>query len=453
MSTKLTEAAKKVTMEQVDATLRQLAVTHGALAHRLLQIAYVHVTTDVPTAAVGIRGDGVVRLFVNPEFFDKLDNSGRAFVLMHEAYHLLWSHLYVDSALKDDQMFTTAEEATINHMVLRHVHQLHGRANDQTLWSQRKRYTVPGGGVDPRSIYSSYAYAAKQANDTVVSYAEFIASDIGAYALLKRVNPKLRNVATCLHQQGNGDGDGGDGSAGAKATVTDPSTLKRVVGQALEDAVARAATGDTKMKEVIMELADATPEASQTWGDVGVGALRGETDHGRAHSMWAQLTTRAIKSLIDENGERYAYNRKIGWWYEPLTPTGRDEQSNIVVAIDTSGSVPQAIVDRLATMVGDIPHAKTTWLAFDAAVWPFAPGEEMKGGGGTSFQVVADYLYKSGEIDGEIDAVLMVTDGHAPHIMPPQADRWLWLIVNGGDTWPDAEGMACIRVDEVLASV
>ena len=31
----------------------------------------------------------------------------------------------------------------------------------------------------------------------------------------------------------------------------------------------------------------------------------------------------------------------------------------------------------------------------------------------------------------------MVTDGYAPHVTPADPDRWIWLITDNGDTWPE----------------
>jgi hypothetical protein len=50
--------------------------------------------------------------------------------------------------------------------------------------------------------------------------------------------------------------------------------------------------------------------------------------------------------------------------------------------------------------------------------------------------------------DEHPDAVIMVTDGHAPAIAPAEPDKWIWLITPGGDDWPERRHppMACHRV-------
>ncbi|MFC5827555.1 hypothetical protein [Nonomuraea insulae] len=96
---------------------------------------------------------------------------------------------------------------------------------------------------------------------------------------------------------------------------------------------------------------------------------------------------------------------------------------------------------------------ETHWLSFDGVVMPFVPGERVLGGGGTDFQNVVDYAEGRLEVDGHAfdarpDAVIMVTDGYAPHVTLADPDRWIWLITDNGDTWPETRTppMACHRV-------
>ncbi|MFC7483914.1 hypothetical protein ACFQX7_33185 [Luedemannella flava] len=61
------------------------------------------------------------------------------------------------------------------------------------------------------------------------------------------------------------------------------------------------------------------------------------------------------------------------------------------MAFDTSGSMPDQVVDWLTTLVGQTDGVSAQWLSFDGAVMPFTPGERVLGGGGTNFQNVVDY--------------------------------------------------------------
>lgn len=128
----------------------------------------------------------------------------------------------------------------------------------------------------------------------------------------------------------------------------------------------------------------------------------------------------------------------------------------LVIAYDTSGSMPAGVVEWMTELVGRIEGVEAHWLSFDGVVMPFEPGQAVLGGGGTSFQAVVDYVEGRTALDGvpfeeRADAVVVLTDGHAPHVTPAEPDKWIWLITPSGDDWPDAHDppMACHRVRPV----
>jgi predicted metal-dependent peptidase len=136
-----------------------------------------------------------------------------------------------------------------------------------------------------------------------------------------------------------------------------------------------------------------------------------------------------------------------------LSRRGPERTKVLVVAYDTSGSMPGHVVEWLTELVGRIDGVEVHWLSFDGVVMPFKAGERVYGGGGTSFAAVADYVEGRTAVNDEFfaetpDAVVMLTDGHAAHITPAEPDKWIWLITEGGDDWPDhhTPPMACHRV-------
>ena len=75
-------------------------------------------TTAIDTAAVMASGDGTCLLLYNPTFFCELGLDGVKFVLFHEARHLIQRHLFAESELRADPVFTLAAEVTINHVAM-----------------------------------------------------------------------------------------------------------------------------------------------------------------------------------------------------------------------------------------------------------------------------------------------------------------------------------------------
>ncbi len=472
----------------------------------------------INTLAVTMRGDGVTRLYVNPEFFAQLatSNYGQAFGLTHEAYHLIFAHLYVNRYMRADPDWTLATEGIVNWWVQKHIKGLGA---------------IVVQGVDPVELYNKYKLADKKLGNVPVKVEEFYETDEGCYAHIKRAQPKIKNFEACHleseqpecstcsgtgqvpnneplpqgggdegddedegqdEKQGNGsdseqddgtgqdsqgsgsgssqgedegqDGHGGGtkpcpdcgGSGNAPTHGFDPETLRDTVETGLRHAVHRAKEGETDLAEVLQDIEISIPSASQTWGDLGFGGLRGETDKGRAHPIWGALMKRAMASRLTDDRERLGYDRKTGWFPtaakgmgRPLAPRVRGEKRYGLIAVDTSGSMPDVLVRRIAGMLGSIENVDSELIAFDGAAWPFTLGEPLQGGGGTSFEAITDYI--ENELDDDPDMIIVVTDGYAPHISPPNPEKWVWLITEGGSTWPKEQSpeMTTIEVDDM----
>ncbi|MEO3868760.1 hypothetical protein ABGB18_08025 [Nonomuraea sp. B12E4] len=409
-------------------------------------------TTAVPTAAVLASGDGTCLLLYNPGFFVSLGLHGVKFVLYHEARHLIQRHLYVDEALRADPVFTLATEVSINHVVLTRLG-LGGLP--------RPVRSTPGDderiGVDPREVHRRYTADLRGQGLTPLSYEEFVATDLSVYGELKRMAEPPVVLPLCIHMEG-GDAGGGDPAA----LPMDPETVARVSKEVLAEVMRQALGGNEQARAELLDLAGRTDgggdRLERMWGDLGLAALRGETPRTRRVEWWKRWLADTLASKLRE-GERLVYPKKLGavmlaLGHDPMLSRRGPERTKVVlVAIDTSGSMSQDVVDWLTTLVGQTEGVQTHWLSFDGEVMPFVPGERVRGGGGTNFQNVVDYAEGRLKINGEAfderaDAVIMVTDGYAPHVTPADPDRWIWLITEGGDTWPDAHRppMACHRV-------
>ncbi|UGQ09001.1 hypothetical protein LO772_18685 [Yinghuangia sp. ASG 101] len=410
-------------------------------------------TTAVDTAAVMASGDGTCLLLYNPDFFVSLGLDGVKFVLFHEARHLIQRHLFADPELRADPVFTLAGEVTINHVAMRRL----GRTELPTI-----RRTDPETGeevdeptgVDPRKVHRQYVDDLTAQGLVPLPYDEFVETDALVYAELKRMKDPPVPPPLCVHLV-LGDGTGEDDGL-------DPETVARISSEVLRGVLLSARRGMRLAREELLELLKrtdgATDNVSKLWGDLGAGFLRGETQKTRRVDWWQQWLIDVLASKL-RDGERLVYPKKRGallatLGHDPmLARRGQERTKVVVVAYDTSGSMPGHVVDWLTELVGHTDGVEAHWLSFDGALMPFKPGERVYGGGGTDFQQVADYVEGRLSVDGRrfeetADAVLMLTDGYAPHITPAEPDKWIWLITEGGDEWPESHNppMACHRV-------
>lgn len=424
-----------------EAALLDFGLTESSVASWLYaKCRHQIATTAVDTAAVVASGDGSCLLLYNPDFFTGIGLAGVKFVLFHEARHLVHRHLFVEPELRADPVFTTAAEVSINHVAMVRL--------GVTALPRLGGRPI---GIHPREIHAAYVEDLTGQGLAPVGYGDFVATDLGVYGELKRMRHPPVPMSSCVHVTGG--------------VPADQEAIDATVSSALLNSLLAARRGHGGAESELLELMNRTEDASERtgriWGSLGGGMLRGQTARTGTVDWWQRWLVDVLASRL-RPGERLVYPKKRGavlaaLGHDPmLSRRGPERDRVLVIAYDTSGSMPQGVVDWMTELVGRIDGVTAHWLAFDGVVTRFTPGEAVRGGGGTSFQAVVDYVEGRSTVDGEPleerpDAVIMVTDGHAPHVTPAEPDRWIWLITEGGDDWPDAHTppMACHRVRPV----
>ncbi|WP_329384578.1 DUF2201 family putative metallopeptidase [Streptomyces sp. NBC_01716] len=431
-----------------EAAMLDFGVRESAIASWLYTKCHQQIPTlAVDTAAVVATGDGSCVLLYNPEFFEAIGADGVRFVLFHEARHLIHRHLYMAAELREDPVFKLAAEVSINHVVMRRLR--------SKLPTQLTGDAAEGGvrepvGIDPHEIHALYEEDLRAQGLEPVSYAHFTETDMSVYGELKRMSdPPVPAGAVCPHLLVDG-------------LPLDEETVGEVVEGVLANVLRAALRGEGPARDEILHLADRSEGGSdrvtKMWGRLGLGALRGRTEPTRRVEWWKRWLSDTLASKL-RDGERLIYPRKHGavllaLGHDPmLSRRGKERTKVVVVAIDTSGSMSQRVIDWLMTLIGRTDGVETHWLSFDGEVMPFVAGERVRGGGGTDFGKVVEYVEGRREVGGrrcEVrpDAVIMVTDGHAPQVTPARPESWIWLITDGGDDWPERHEppMACHRV-------
>lgn len=450
-----------------------LAVSLVKLASMVLErssVGRMAYTSAVPTFAVTIGGDGAVILMINPWFaiglmsanltgddvraniaanrpwWDGADAPRNiAAVLYHEMLHVIYAH--VKGGMPRDETATLAHELVINHMVKANFggtlpSQVMYDLDDDTFeprFNDDGTLVVEETGVDPSKVHADYVKDLKANGKTPLPYADFVATDIVAESELRRMSrpPKSQGNNSCVHGSGNGGADG-DQSA-----PLDQEGVADVAGPALADAMAKALPddGNRQLRQELLELGERTGDsehASKVWGDLGLGQLRGEPIVRKEVAVWYQWLRNALQSRLQE-GERLTVVQKLTIASPdfPFRWRGDDIVSHGVVAIDTSGSMHQSLLDKIRKLVGTESGLEVDFVNFDANVVPLEWGNAFAGGGGTSFDAVSDYV---DELEEYPDFVVVVTDGYAPPITPKHPERWVWLIVgrgsDAGNNWP-----------------
>ena len=181
-------------------------------------------------------------------------------------------------------------------------------------------------------------------------------------------------------------------------------------------------------------MAGAAQQAMQA-GKLG-GELKRLIDHLLQPQLpWRMLLARYMTALARDN---YSYSRPSRREGEFVLPSLRSRQMDLVVAIDTSGSIKDSemeeFIDEVDALKGPV-RARVTLLPCDAALcegapFHFEPWEQfsrprdLKGGGGTSFVPVFQWVGREGV---QPDLLVYFTDaeGEFPKQEPPYPVIWL----------------------------
>ena len=196
--------------------------------------------------------------------------------------------------------------------------------------------------------------------------------------------------------------------------------------------------GETEKEQLSVQwrqrLAGAAQQAMQA-GKLG-GNLRRLVDHLLQPQLpWRMLLARYMTAVSRDD---YSYMRPSRREGEAIFPTLRSAQADIVVALDTSGSIRESEMREFVTEIDAIKgqvracivlHACDARLSSDGP-WRFEPWESfelpdtIRGGGGTRFTPVFDWIRQEGS---NPDLLVYFTDaqGEFPRQEPPFPVIWL----------------------------
>ncbi|MBK9020912.1 MAG: hypothetical protein IPL72_13330 [Sulfuritalea sp.] len=238
---------------------------------------------------------------------------------------------------------------------------------------------------------------------------------------------------------GQGDGQGGNGEGGGGATAqkvgagdtaiesaaTPPPPLSAREKEELQQqwqrhlaAAAQRARESGKLSAILARLTDATLAPQVSWRAALAQYL---SQAARDDYSWARPSRRSGESSGDA-----------------LLPSLRSHSGDIVVALDTSGSISDAdlaaFIGELNALKGTLP-VRISLLACDAALapdapWVCEPWQELRlprrfeGGGDTSFAPVFDWIARA---PAQPDALVYFTDaeGDFPKLAPAYPVLWL----------------------------
>ena len=362
----------------------------------------VEIRTPGHTLAVTQVGSEI-RLSVNPEFLAEHTAQECAGLLAHELYHVVMNHLAEFDQFEHERVRVIAQECIVNDSVL------------------EEGMTLPESAI---------------LGMNVVEYnTSFLPTKIVYDDILKNMDeegesePDENLTPSCSHDHGEElDQRAIFNAIFGGASIEDaPESLK----VHLEDAAQKAGTGfsfaqqtktgkkiDLKWTQLINKI------NPQTFSDGG---------KSKASVTWARprrkLAGMPQRVMVPDRNDL----DKAGF--------GGNRRPKIVLALDTSGSIPQSMQQELLDLANSIPKRKVDvrCCTFSTQYVPLDIKRELDGQdiahGGTDFNAVWEFVRSQDIKDAH---VIVITDGYARFrygytAVPSNLDtNWHWLILENG---------------------
>ena len=312
--------------------------------------------------------------YYNTRFIKMLKPKEIEFLFGHEVLHCVYDH-FGRRGDRDPQIWNIANDFCVNSDVVKHN-------VGEKITSVPCLYDRKYDGMSSEEVYDDLMKNAQKIN----------------------INDLIDKMID-EHMDGEGDGDGdgeeGEGKGRPKLTAEERQQIRDEIKEAM---LAAAATVDGA-------------------GNLPAGVKRLIQDLTEPKMNWRELLRMQLESTIKSDYTWMRASRK-GWHMDAVMP-GRntDPMIDIAVALDASGSISESMLkDFLSEIQGimdSFPAYKIHVITFDTDAYNPAQYDsdnldsicdyEVKGGGGTDFDCVYNYL-KENEIEPK--RLVMFTDGY-----------------------------------------
>ena len=367
--------------------------------------------------------------YYNPDYIDSLTLEQTQFALAHEALHCALSH-FARREHRNEQRWDIACDLAINPILIK----------EGMTAVPDALYNIGYEGMMAEEIYPLVEEDDQQETHDQHLYGDESQSD----------QQPQGDSSSQQDMRDSESGDGGDGGAGGGSDQPDDRDSEAGGGgagggQPMEMDKPEPLSEAEKEQLSIQwrqRLAGAAQQAMQA-GKLG-GSLRRLVDHLLQPQLpWRMLLARYMNAASRDD---YSYMRPSRREGAAIFPSLRSAQTDIIVVVDTSGSIQtqemREFISEIDAIKGQV-RARITLLACDAqlspdAPWIFEPWEEftlpddMRGGGGTRFTPPFEWVEEQGCVP---DLLVYFTDAEGE--FPRQEPRFpvIWL-VKGRETVP-----------------
>ena len=363
-------------------------------------------TDAVPTAAT----DGV-NTYYNPEFVQTLDDKELMFVVIHECMHKVYKHLVIWKKLREKDALLTnmANDYVINPMIR---------------------------DLDPEELFlcaPRYRDGPKKGEMMCLIDDKFEGMDTKQiFDILEKENEETEPEGPIDEEDGegeDGEGEGGEGEDGEGNSYS-PKIMKRAEDQHDDHNYDEGRTTE-ELETANNELERAIRQAAEMAGTGTDGIARTVMKLLTVQTPWQDILAEFVKQQVKGGGQSTwrKYNRRLIGSDIYMPSMLNERAGSMVVAIDTSGSIPIELFTKflaeLKVIVMDVVPEKLHLMYWGSTVCAEETYDEMAyatledytkpmGGGGTEPACVQKWVsdgIKTGAYQN-LDAVIIFTDGY-----------------------------------------
>jgi len=400
------------------------------LATELSKLGLPKIESKIPTAGVAWDEEHKKILFMfNEDFFNSLNDEQLAFVLAHEISHVMFFHIFtmkeeankIKAKTNDDKKeidkflrkFNIAMDCVVNDSLLHYYKMERCFAEGKAVYGKE---TV---GIDCHDLTAREVY-------------QILPEDID-----QQIDIENHFWETFFDENGN---------------------LRKEFSKSLKDLIENnlnnSCLSDKErffVEDMKESMKNAARHDSNIAGNVPMNKFRSIM---RANNTikWDFVLSEFVdtKKIIDTWNRP---NKNLMQFYpDVLLPHWKDqEKQKIFCAIDASGSIDYKAFSLFVNILKNSPkHIEVEAISFDTNCYPYdiENGENPRGGGGTCFNIIENYIQQN--LKKYPRAVFVLTDGHGSIVNPQYPARWCWLLYGQGHSDHYCTGMKKYDIYKLL---
>jgi len=382
---------------------------------------------------------------VNEDFVENSDEEMIASVILHETEHLIFDHVLerIEDAFPDKKILHMAQEC-INNDIIDTIYQL--PLPDDAITGQELLHK------DCTSM------STKQVYDLIVDQMPPQEGEGEGDPNGPKGQKGQKGQSGGKGQPGDGEPEDGDGEGDESEDQDEQEQPKGGCGgiqiddedvfdveDYLKDLVNKTAKEQGMTAKEFMDEIDNTKSGGYSPTGGKIGEKRAPSP---ARMNWNQLLAKINPKVLEAGKKtkvKYDWtkqNRRMISVYpraiipkvktkDPKASDKGDSLPVLVVALDLSGSINRNLVTMLQGLLEDIPEKlikayPCTWASY---LFPYEPGATLASGG-TTIELVSEYVKKIQEETHTNPYVLVITDGEFHTSFPRPGKDWYFMAVD-----------------------